>query len=152
MKSVILIALVIFAASCSAPQSKPRYEYEVITIQELAAQAVNEAPTDFVVSAADQSVAWERSKLFFATYTSGVKEEEFDYPKPGISLVTKARDKDKYIYEVEHTETDQGYRYVVSCSRNTSKRGNSDFQARRNAQNVARFIRDGNLELSLLDR
>lgn len=152
MKSILLTLFLIAGAACSMPQAKPKYELEVVTVEELAAQAVNESPTDFVVSGSDESVAWERSHLFFSTYTSGVEEQEFDYPKPGISLVSRSRDKDKYIYEIEHTATASGYRYVVSCSRNSSKKGGSDFQARRNAKNVARFIRDGNLELTLLDR
>ncbi|MBN8550806.1 MAG: hypothetical protein J0M12_15940 [Deltaproteobacteria bacterium] len=153
MKKHLLALVLIVAAGCSSMGKKPQYELEVVTVEEQAAQAVNESPTDFIVQVPDETIAWERSQLFFSTYTSGAVQQEFDYPRPGVALVTKSREKDKYIYEIEHSATKDGaYRYVVSCSRNTSKHGGSDYAAQRNARNVARFIRDGNLELSLLDR
>ena len=153
MKTQLLIFLGLVVAGCSVRDSKPKYELEVITVEELAAQAVNESPTDFFVKGEDQPVAWERSQLFFSTYTSGAEQQEFDYPRPGVSLVTRQRAKEKYIYEIEHSATKEGgYRYVISCSRNSTQKGGSDFAAHRNARNVARFVREGNLELSLLDR
>lgn len=153
MKIAIFAAFLLIAAACAPAPTQPKYEIEVITIEEQAAQAVNESATDFVVPESEQSITWERSKLFFSTYTSGMEEQEFDYPRPGVSMVTHPRDKDKYIYEIEYSQAknNDGYRYVVSCSRN-SRKGGSDYSAHRNAKNVARFVREGNLELSLLDR
>lgn len=149
----LLAPALTFSVGC-APQGsqKPQVQFEVVTVEEQALEAIAQTPTEFTVSQQQDEEIWERSHLFFKTYTSGATASEFDYPSPGVMLHTRSSSKDRYLYEIERRAAPGGYRYAVSCSRNPSMgRAAYDLSAR-NGKNVARFLREGHLELSLLDR
>lgn len=137
-----------FAACAPSAPPQPQYEYEVVSIEEQALEAISATPMEFEIAFEDDEAAWDRSQLFFNNYTSGAIVQDFDYPAPGQILRSRPGSQDKYIYEVERSQLPQGYRYVVSCQR----RQGFAYLSERNARNLARFIRDGHLELGLLDR
>ena len=142
--------MVLVLCSCGRqPQPAPRYEYEVIGVEQQALEAIEHMPTEFHVEFQDDEAVWDRGHLFFRTYTrAGSYEENFDYPSPGTTLRSKEGGDDLYTYEIERSQVSGGYRYLVHCS----PRRQTALQCARNAKNIARFLRDGHLELSLLHR
>ncbi len=147
--SIFPIFLSVLTACAGQPTPAPRYEYEVVSIEEQALQAVEQMPTEFQVRLEDDESVWDRSHLFFRIYTNaGAFEENFDYPNPGTTLRSKDGVQDAYRYEIERRLSAGGYRYLVQC---LPSRPSALF-CERNAKNVARFLRDGHLELSLFDR
>jgi hypothetical protein len=151
MKNHLALLIVFIFSGCSLvsePKVAPKYEVEVLTIEQQALDAVEQTPTDFTLNYQEDDVAWERAHLFFKTYTNGSVEDPVDYPSPGSMLRSKSHSAEKFAYQIDHIMKDGGYRYVVRCS---SAKGSRE-SAERNAKNVARFIREGNLELSFLER
>jgi hypothetical protein len=121
--------------------------------QQAAAEVAATLPT-FSVSIDEDGAYWMRAKLFFEkflTTDSGSKT-------PVITkimgrkwvLLSSPSVAGNYSYEVVKDELPGAYRYHVRCT----PRNNLGQQhvAEMNARNVARFIRDGKLEISLLTR
>lgn len=121
--------------------------------QQAAAEVAATSPT-FSVSIDEDGASWMRAKLFFEkflTTDSGSKT-------PVITkimgrkwvLLSSPSVAGNYSYEVSKDELPGAYRYQVRCT----QRNNLGQQqiAEMNARNVARFIRDGKLEISLLTR
>lgn len=131
------------ACSGSTGPAPARYEVEVQTVEEQALEEVLAAPTDFTVASVEADAAWARAALFFDRYTStgGV----FTSTREAEVLASRGGPA-SYRYEVVRAPAGAAYRFQVRCS----PRGGAPSLAERNARNLARFIRDGNLELSLL--
>lgn len=119
--------------------------------QQAAAEVAATSPT-FSVSIDEDGVYWMRAKLFFEkflTTDSGSKT-------PVITkimgrkwlLLSSPSVAGNYSYEVAKDELPGAYRYHVRCTQRKNL-GNQQV-AEMNARNVARFIRNGKLEISLL--
>lgn len=123
----------------------PSYDVEVETVEEQANAAVDAAPTTFsVTSEAQNTLYWARASLFFKQYTDAFKvQKDFVRSSPG--------DKSSYVYEVSRVNTPEATKYTVKCAPGGGGNTSTDVLAR-NAKNLARFILEGNLELSLMAR
>jgi hypothetical protein len=107
-------------------------------------------PTEFDVSIEQDRYAWERARFFLENY-SGTEGE----PHNAVVKVVGSRrglgsapsTANQYSYEVFKDFYAGGYRYSVNC---VAGPGGASQQAALNAGNLARFIRDGKLEVSLL--
>lgn len=120
---------------------------EVISVREQALAEVRRTPIDFVVPALRDKGAWERAQTFFQLYLGGGKPADVSV---GESLITNGGSRRaKYVYEVERNPEREGIHYSVRCTPHGAAADHS--AARLNAQNLARFIKDGTLERSLLD-
>lgn len=104
-------------------------------------------PTDFTVDSGDDRRSWERARVFFTQFTASSKPVREVYGSKMRVLSNDNNDQTKYHYTVERSEAPQGYRYRVTCD---AVGGARDDKSVRNAKNLARFIRQGNLEASLL--
>lgn len=119
------------------------------TTDDLARDEVLKSPTDFEVSIEQDRYAWERTHLFLESYVDPKRA-----PLRPITKVVGARwglanppVQSGYLYEVWREAIPDGFHYSVRCV--ASAQG-SQQQATLNAANLARFIRDGKLEVSLL--
>jgi hypothetical protein len=117
-------------------------EMEVVSIEDQALQAVQQAPTEFTVPFSEQKASRLRIKAFFDTYGSGSRLVSSE---SGAAIEgTTAH----YRYRISEQDSAQGVHYKVHCAAlSTAMTG-----CQLNAPNVARFIHQGILEVSLLKK
>ena len=112
-------------------------------------QSVDSTPQNFVIPFSVEALSWERARLFFAKYTKDPVISELD--REGNKLELRAQTPElTYSFIVERTLESAGYKYRVFCLPNLGKHESTSILATRNAKNLARFIKDGELELTLL--
>jgi len=127
--------------------SAPLPTYERVTMEEALREEVANSPVSFVLNHYESNYAWERAKIFFKEHTTGfLGERKVSPDKLLLSNIESA--KDKYVYEVERSRSAEGFRYHITCFSNEF--AGLD-QSQVNARNLARFIRMGQLERSLLE-
>lgn len=170
----ILIALTFVLVACSskpqamaphAGQDSTEARVEVETPEDQALQAIAATPTEFSLGFGEAQYAWERAEVFFNTHTDGafikmasgdgrlgLAPGSQDYASitnaPGGKV--RAGSRDRFVYDVKRSGVRGGYRFSVSCIPATQS-GDKN-AAKRNALNLARFIKDGQLEAALLVR
>ena len=130
---------------CSASKT-PNYEVEVVTIDAQMLEDLNSTPTTFVVDIVEDHYAWERAQTFFRDYAN--TKPRLLERRGRLVLFNQPAEGTNFIYSVEKERQSTGIRYTVECQ--TQKLDPAAAQL--NAHNLARFIRDGTLELSLLNR
>jgi hypothetical protein len=127
------------------------------TTEDQARDEVLATPTVFRVAFEDDVYSWERARFFLENYVGASNGHSSAVTKvvgsrwslesnPGLA---------GYQYEVAKDLGDGGFTYRVTCAPATSNgaQGAGDpAQAALNAGNLARFIRDGKLEVSLLQK
>lgn len=153
-----LVLSAAFFCGCSSAPPRPELEIvrdpmdlEVVTLEDQMLSNVMESATKFIVDPLEDAYSWERAILFFKHYTAAAlpQEEPRDDSTAIISNAESAGDK--YLYLVRRSWVPgAGYSYEVECIPRLSQSYN--VLSQRNARNLSRFIRDGTLELSLLDR
>ncbi len=119
------------------------------TTQDQAREEILTTPTSFDIQFDQDEHCWERARFFLENYTGA--------PATHSSVVTRVVGvrwslasnpaESAYLYEVAKDSTQDGYTYYVTCQ---PGQGGSSDQAALNAGNLARFIREGKLEMSLL--
>ncbi|WKZ56763.1 MAG: hypothetical protein QY326_08515 [Bdellovibrionota bacterium] len=163
-----IVFILLLCSGCGAkggPQQRASARpviFEVVTVEEQAKAAVAEMPTEFGVPIENDTAAWSRARYFLNSYTeSGVRLDE---PLPGggwrlsnyqrIDGSSKQpaakKNSDRFEYLILKKPQGDMLLYRVLCRPGTAARTISNCQE--NARNVARFISEGNLELSLLKR
>jgi len=121
------------------------------TPEDQAKQEILNTPTVFIVGFEDDPYSWERAKFFLEKYAGGGAGHSSVLTRivgSRLSLANNPAATD-FSYEVSKDPTEGGFNYRVACSANGTGDNN---QAALNAGNLARFIRDGKLELSLLEK
>lgn len=134
--------------------------FEVVGVEEQAKSAVAQSPTEFGVRIEDDAAAWSRARYFLSHYTdSGVRIDEaipgggrrlsnYQRPATAPSREQPTKNSDRYEYLVLKRPQGDMYVYRVVCRPRAAIPAKAHCQD--NARNVARFISEGNLELSLL--
>ena len=120
---------------------------EHISVKEQALAEISETPLEFAVAFDRNVEAWQRAVTFFSLYANRGSTGNFVEKENEISSV--AGPASSYDYVVKRAFTQSGVNYTVNCRAAGNQA--SSFIAERNARNLARFIRDGTLELSLLE-
>ncbi|MFN4896457.1 MAG: hypothetical protein ACK5GN_02175 [Pseudomonadota bacterium] len=121
------------------------------TPEDQARQEVAATPTVFTVAFADDPYSWERARFFLENYTgggSGHASAVMGIAGDRWSLSSNPAAQ-QYRYEVSKDAGEGEFTYHVSCLPGV---GGDPAQAALNAGNLARFIRDGTLEVSLLGK
>lgn len=146
---LILLSLTLSACGSQAPQVQPQLEFEVISPEEQVAQSLAETPKSFVVQYSEAQHTEERLAYFFRNYTAGAQETDEQGPSSATVITNKIDSNTNFLYTIERTVNASGYQYIVHCEGLSN-----EFQpaADRNARNLARFLREGQLEVSLLTR
>jgi len=125
---------------------KPQ-DVEVISVKDQALEEIQRTPSEFVLDYSRNVAAWQRALAFFKLY-AGAKRPE-DYVIDADEIYTTPHADADFSYRVSRTFEPGGVRIKVECY---PKPGRPDFAAQRNEKNLARFIREGTLELSWLER
>jgi hypothetical protein len=135
-----LLGLCLSCLTLGCVANQPRYEVEVITLKDQALSALQSTPTNFSIHSSEDRAAWNRASYFLQQYGGGLQEG-----RPGI---LRGGSSGSVTYEVIRRPDGDQVRYQVSCLPDGSKVTVSE--ATLNAQNLARFIVSGELELSML--
>jgi hypothetical protein len=106
-------------------------------------------PTAFDVAFADDEYSWERARFFLENYVGGSAGHTAVVTKiVGTQWSLESNPAmGKYRYAVSKDARDGVFAYTVICEAGAA---GDPGQAALNAGNFARFIRDGQLEVSLL--
>lgn len=146
----LLLAALSLLSGCVevATHGRGPVQVEVVTIDQQALDAVTSTPTEFAVRFGQDGEAWSRAKVFFLQYTGGL--EIVAEKDKRVSMNTSSTAGDRYHFAVQKRPTPDGYLYRVLCRPQGS--GATQQHARMNAQNLARFVRTGTLEVALLKR
>lgn len=117
------------------------------TTTDQAREEILNAPTVFEVTHEEDGHSWERARFFLENYVAaGNTTAVSKLVGQTVSLASNPN-RSSYQYEVSKSETRDGFTYRVSC---VPLSGGDTSQAALNAGNFARFVRDGVLEVSLL--
>ncbi len=147
---VSLLLLLVMSSGCAGKRPEPYARLtptavEVVTIEDQARDAVAAVPTEFLLVAPESGLAWSRARDFFALYAKSSLAVDSD-----TLLSDRGKSSGRFFYEIERSPTNRGTRFAVRCF---PVQGNAIVSSSiQNARNVARFLRDGVLELSLLER
>ena len=119
------------------------------TSRESAKREVLQAPRTFAVSKSDDSYTWDRARFFIENYSDvpgGQRAAVVRIVGDQWALVSHPSSTG-YHYEVKREPSADRFIYTVSCAADSF--GNQT-QADLNEGNLARFVREGQLEVSLL--
>jgi hypothetical protein len=148
LRALLICLFCCLIAGCAAKE--PRTEFEIIGVEEQALSAIAVAPLSFSLSSEDEKHAWIRALLFFKKYTSKMDLRALGGVRPRQLVTSAASIEDLYLYSVEKSVGKNGnIDFLVAC-KPQSRESASISGAERNARNLARFIRDGILEESLI--
>jgi hypothetical protein len=160
MRHIAFLAVIILASACASKAPRSGSIADVVgatdanleseaTAVELERDEILRSPLEFDVSIDDDRYSWERTTLFLENYVDPARA-----PLRPITKVIGSRwglasppVQGGLVYEVWREEIPEGFHYKVQCLVSGTA---SPQQARLNAANLARFIRDGKLEVSLL--
>ncbi len=120
------------------------------TSRESAKREVLQAPRTFTVSKSDDSYSWDRARFFIENYSEVVGGQRAAVVRivgEQWALVSHPASTG-YHYEVTREPRADRFVYTVSCAADSL--GNKT-QADLNEGNFARFVREGQLEVSLLN-
>jgi hypothetical protein len=164
--TVFLFSLILVASGCSTSPRAVRsqagsiasvvradqdYLEVAATTEDQARNEVLLAPTTFEVPFADDVHSWERARFFLENYVSGASGRTSAVTKVvGVEWSLESNPAvTNYRYIVSKHALEGSFAYRVAC---VTGPGGEPSQAALNAGNFARFIRDGKLEVSLLQR
>lgn len=119
------------------------------TTEDQARDEVLASPTVFNVSFEDDVYSWERARFFLENYVGASSGHSSAVTKVVGSRWSLESNPalEAYRYEVLKDSGDAGFTYRVLC---VAGGAGNQAQAALNAGNLARFIREGKLEISLL--
>lgn len=140
------ILLCVFFSACSStktqrvtPEGSPQLEF--ISRQQQAYEEIIQQPTDFVISYAEDQLAWARAIDFLKTRTKNLKIVEKS------ALWELKASNQNYIYSVVKKVSKEGLKYSISV--NTGLDTNRPL-AELNAKSLAMFIKEARLDSSFV--
>jgi len=149
----ILILSSLIACGQFGGMNKPKLEFEVVGVREQALEALAATPLEFELLPSEDDESWERAHIFLSKYTDKYRLTNI---QGDLVLNSSPQAGERYSYRVSKHYNGTAYQYNVDCIPNQAGQGTSGFEiapnAQRNAKNLARFIKDGQLEVSLLER
>jgi len=131
--------LFVILTACSHPMPK----IEVVSFQEQVREEVEEHPTQFQLPRQGDAQAWTRAQLFFRDY---------ELSTPIVSsneIKSNPKGDRRFLYQISRAGHGKEVEYVVNC---VGREPRDNEIAEVNAKNVARFLKEGQLELSLLTK
>lgn len=133
-----------------SPQAVPQIDIVSSNDEELA--EIKSTPLSFEVLFPEATYAWERAQLFFSSYLGGGEHQRIQ-SAPGVTGFSLSNAKithHQFVYEVIKSRGSTGEHFLVRCNPRTQQQSPSARASRLRAQNLARFIRSGKLDLGLV--
>jgi hypothetical protein len=139
----------LFSVSCSAGTSSSfnsgKFEFETISSAEEARLEIQSAPTAFSLDPEQNESAWERAYFYLNQYAGEGKVVHESASDRDILTKSTAHG---FRYQISRQYQGGGVNFQVLCTP-IQGRGNPT-DALLNAKNLARFIRTGELEMSIV--
>lgn len=152
LKNTFAALLLLNLCACSQMGNRnTQAQYELVTIEQQAKEAIINTPTEFRLPLREDSAAWARVELFFRQYTKSGYPGVRSLPGGGLLVSNISVADDRYAYSVEKYMAGGEMTYLIECRANQALGGVTRY-CQPNAQNLARFIKEGQLELSYLAR
>ena len=127
----------------------PSYEYEVVDTSQIAVENIKATPKQFVLEGTPNNQAWERGRLFLDKYINGSNLSVVSRGSESVErLESKSSASVNYKYRIERIRAGEMYKYSIECSPLSTNANN--ISADLNARNLARFLKDGTLEVDQL--
>ena len=143
MRNSLIFLMVLFLGCAS--QNPASLNYEIVTVEQQALESIMETPSEFALPRHQDVYAWERAAIFFDTHTPGGTTTVHT---PDHMTLSNRNPEKGYIYSVERQNLGDQFSYKVRCMPQTREANRID--GVKYAKNLARFIKDGTLEVSLL--
>lgn len=153
----LCMTLCVFACGCVKETFGPELEYEeeqaprarleAIPPQVEILDQVRKTPTEFVMPVSESRYAWERAELFFKKHTA---ESQFSAGKGDAIILSNPGKSERINYAVERRSIPAGPKFSVRCSANSGSVPQEEINIQ--CRNLARFIRDGVLEETFINR
>lgn len=134
---------VAFLSGCSFGSN---VQFDRISSQEDTLQQIQATPTRFSMPIEENQAAWERARFFLERYAGkGKIQSDKQHDRDTMTKMSSSGFRYQFIRQFERGEA----HFQVFC---TPAKGsaNSTADALLNAKNVARFLKDGELEVSRL--
>lgn len=112
--------------------------------QELILEEIEGMPTQFSLDIPSSKAAWVRAVLFVQEHTKGSAEIE-----PNKIVSCSNHPENQFVYRISKNDSEMGATFEITCEP-IEKTPANQAAALLNAKNLARFLRNGELELSLL--
>ena len=147
---LLLAALSLFLFGCPSKRRPiPKWEVvELVTVEDQALELVQGAKTEFQATPDEEVYASQRLKVFWELYLSEVKGAEKDIFVLGEQELVFYRTP-QFLFKIRHNPEQGGVRYKVECLPHRTTPESLE-AAKLNSQNLARFLKEGALEVSLL--
>lgn len=146
-----LCLLAIIAVTSCTHQSKweiVKPEYEVVSSEEQELRLIQDQKLEFYVDSQDLTRSWQRAEIFSEQYLGITPTYVYSISKNKPDSVGLQFSSENFSYIVQKEKHGRAFLLRVQCSPKNSKADPS--KAELNAKNLARFIKDGRLQLSLL--
>lgn len=153
-----VLALVLFISfpqllACSRKNQEwelVKPEYERISSNEVESQQIEEMPTEFNITLEQLPKMWERAELFAQQYIGVAPTYVYSSGKGKPDSIGLQFVSNNFSYLVTKRKYRDGILIQVKCTvKNSSVEAS---KALFNAKNLSRFIRDGRLQLALLEK
>lgn len=118
------------------------------SVEDLAKSNIDSSGTAFLIPFKDDHYAWERAQYFLQKYVGDGKPPVIKLVGDRFILTNRENPTGNFNYEIIKDNTKSGFRYAVICEVRNPIIDRQSAEA--NARNLSRFIREGNLEASLL--
>jgi hypothetical protein len=147
---IIIFACCHILTSCFANTSGTNQPLQPIAIEAVSSEEesllqIQSSPTRFFVDVENNAAAWERAHFFLVQYAGpGRVELQSSSDREQLSKVSKTG----FRYQITRNFENGGAQYQVFCSPKQAGVANND--ALMNAKNLARFVREGELDLGLI--
>lgn len=127
-----------------SPSARPKpIAIEAVSSHDEALLQIQSAPTRFFIDVENNAAAWERARFFLTQYTGpGRVDIQSTADREQLTKVSESG----FRYHISRTFESGGAQYHVICT--PTQAGADTTTALLNAKNLARFIREGELELS----
>lgn len=136
-------------ASISGSSGLGNKSVQVVTSEEMAKEAIYASPLKFVVPPEEVRTSWERATFFSRHFLNSEPKIELRGGSEGGSIVLNTNSQN-FGYTVVRQESVNGGVYEVACLPTTPQVDAT--AAEQNARNLARFLKEGKLEVTLLQR
>ena len=147
----LVIAIVAMTVAACSGQPRQRPSFEAIDPREDLIDVLGVVPTDFKVEPGDDAHSWERVLFFFKKHAGKFRLSQDSDEQWSYQISSAAAQDDALHFSVRKRFYRGTYLYKVICQPNpAASRKMSIEMAMLNARNLARFIREGKLEASLL--
>jgi hypothetical protein len=148
MRQLASLCLASFLLGCTSFTSKPEI-VEINSVDDQALAQVLQTPNSFYLNAKEAGSAWGKATYFFSTYTSTLPVSHSMSEQSSNHLVGVTPSK-RFEYSVTQTPRGNAFHYSVTCKALKKEVSGDLAHAELNGKNLARFLREGYLEVSLL--